>query len=250
MTEADVARNERDAVIRSLALRAIGRTGADIERLVREARQIARRQGRPLAYEDIATRLDTGKPLRSHASKWRRAVHEAGHAIARHHLGLGTVDLVTINGMDGESFVDGCMDSDVVDSESALMDRMVSLLAGRAAEDVTFGAPGLGSGGSISSDLAKATEIALGLEIMFGMGKTFPLVYVTHATLALDRSDQLKLLDRINVRLESAYEQASKLIQCNAEQLEGLAQLLMKSETLEGDSLLAAMRSLKQGSRV
>jgi ATP-dependent Zn protease len=250
MTEADDVANECDAVIRSLALRAIGRTGADIERLVREARQIARRQGRPLAYEDIATRLDTGKPLRSQASRWRRAVHEAGHAIARHHLGLGTVDLVTINGMDGESFVEGYMDSDAVDSESALMDRMVSLLAGRAAEDVTFGGLGLGSGGSISSDLARATEIALGLETIFGTGQTFPLVYVTQATLELDRTDQLKLLSRINDRLESAYIQARELIRANAEQVKGLAQLLMKSETLEGDGLVAAIHSLEQGNVV
>ena len=59
---------EVNAVLRSLALKAVGLTGADIERLVREARQTARRQKRALAYDDIKARLDAGKPKRSEAS--------------------------------------------------------------------------------------------------------------------------------------------------------------------------------------
>lgn len=194
---------EEHVVIRSLALKAVGLTGADIERLIREARQTARRQKRSLVYDDIKARLGAGKPERSDAFRWRRAVHEAGHAVARHHLGLGTVELVTINGASGQSYVDGNIDIDSEDMEDALTARIVSMLAGRAAEETLLGKPGLGSGGSEQSDLAKATGIALALETIFGTSTKHPLLHV-NTIYPLDQAISLNLGEAVSKRLGEA----------------------------------------------
>jgi len=64
--------------LKTLARKAQGLTGADIERWVREARQKARREGRKLAYGDLESLLAGAKPARSTALRMRIAVHEAG----------------------------------------------------------------------------------------------------------------------------------------------------------------------------
>lgn len=92
---------DADIVLRNLARRAMSMSGADIERLVREARQTARRERRSLAWEDLDRRLSASKPKRSEALRWRMAVHESGHAIARMVLGLGVITLITIDAVDG-----------------------------------------------------------------------------------------------------------------------------------------------------
>lgn len=51
-----------DAVLRQLARRALGYTGADIERLVREARQKARREQRSLSFSDLDGLLSASRP--------------------------------------------------------------------------------------------------------------------------------------------------------------------------------------------
>jgi hypothetical protein len=63
-------------------LAAAGKTGADIERHIREARQKARREKRPLTYTDIHSALTAGQTAMPPELVWRIAVHEAGHALA------------------------------------------------------------------------------------------------------------------------------------------------------------------------
>jgi len=235
---------EENAVLRSLALKAVGMTGADIERLVREARQTARRQKRPLAYDDIKARLDAGKPKRSEASRWRRAVHEAGHAVARHHLGLGTVELVTINGASGKSYVDGQVDVDA-DMEDVLTARIVSMLAGRAAEEIVLGKPGLGSGGSEHSDLAKATEIALALETIFGTSRKHPLLHVK-TVFPHNQTATTEIAKAVNKRLEEAYKKALEIARWFKAVVLQIAKELLALETLDRGKIQKCLKSIVQ----
>ena len=234
-----------NAVLRSLALKAVGLTGADVERLVREARQTARRQKRALAYEDIKARLDAGKPKRSDASRWRRAVHEAGHAVARHHLGLGTVELVTINGASGQSYVDGNIDVDSEDMEDALTARIVSMLAGRAAEEIVLGKPGLGCGGSDQSDLARATGIALALETIFGTSTQHPLVHV-NTLYPMDPTIAVNLGEAVNKRLGEAYVRSLAITKRFEPEISEIAKDLVVFETLDKGAVRKRLEPIKQ----
>ena len=88
--------SDADAVLRRMARRALGYSGADIERLVREARQKARREQRALTYADLDQLLSASRPTISPQKRRRIAVHEAGHVLA---LGFGpglTIEGVTL----------------------------------------------------------------------------------------------------------------------------------------------------------
>jgi cell division protease FtsH len=73
-------------ILKRLATRAIGLTGADIERIVGQASLKARREKRPLRFEDLEAGVRMDRPAMPYDLRWRFAVHEAGHAIVHHVL--------------------------------------------------------------------------------------------------------------------------------------------------------------------
>lgn len=240
--------NDIDTVVRSLALKAVGLTGADIERVVREARRTARREKRELVYNDIAARLESGKPKRSEESQWRRAIHEAGHAVARYHLRQGSVDTITINGPSGRSYIEGSLDIDSLEMEDAYAATMISILAGRAAEEVVLGKPSLGSGGSDQSDLAKATEVAVALETNLGTSQLHPLVHVT-TLYPVDQTITINTGEAVSKRLEEAYRKSLELVKHFRPQLIQISEKLVKNETLESDDIAEYVAALGKKSQ-
>lgn len=77
--------------LQRLALLATGKTGADIERLIREARQRARREQRPITWSDLEAALLSERRQKTPENRYRIAVHEVGHALAYTMLGIGEV---------------------------------------------------------------------------------------------------------------------------------------------------------------
>ncbi|MCF6368133.1 ATP-dependent metallopeptidase FtsH/Yme1/Tma family protein [Rhizobium halophilum] len=162
-----------------LATRAMGLTGADIERVVREARLKARREKRPLTYADLEAGIRGHRPPLPHDVRWRLAVHESGHAVVHHALRLGSVKGLTIDAKDGGhnaiTFGDGGPDT------AEWYERLLALLmAGRAAELIVLKTASAGSGGAEHSDLARATRIATSMEQTLGFGTRHPLLYLEH----------------------------------------------------------------------
>ncbi|MER9473545.1 hypothetical protein [Mesorhizobium sp. M0520] len=143
-------------VLRTLALKGKGLTGADIERLVREARHTARREQRPLVYFDLFDILAYCNPERPHALRWRMAVHESGHTIAYLNLGIGTITAITID-TPGGGYIEAEIPNPSEETEELAGAMLVMRLAGRAAEYEILGSVTAGSGGSSTSDLATAT---------------------------------------------------------------------------------------------
>jgi cell division protease FtsH len=231
-------------VLRRLARRAAGLSGADIERLVREARQAARRARRPLAYADLETLLAGTRPPKPPAMRRRIAVHEAGHVLARLLHRVGTITLVTIEGLDGQGFVESIMDDDAVDTQERCLAMLGVYLAGRAAEQVVFGTMLSGSGGSERSDLARATALAYAMEASLGFGTEMPLLYRDiadqHAALRFDPG----LARRVNARLETAEADVGRLIRRNRRRLDTIAETLLRHGTLEGEALAVLVASL------
>jgi ATP-dependent Zn protease len=233
-----------DGVLRVLARKATGLSGADVERLVREARQTARRERRPLSFADIESRLAASRPDKPESLRRRVALHEAGHAIARMSLGLGGIDLITIDGPGGNGMV---LTDELPlreETEALLEAMLVAKLAGRAAEEELLGSCVAGSGGSSASDLGSATALALKMEVAFGFGREAPLLYRDadqHAPLLLSRPD---VAIRVNARLERAYAEARKLILSHQAAVEALAVLLLQIETIEGPELTHILEQL------
>lgn len=237
---------DADAVLRRLARRALGYSGADIERLVREARQKARREQRSLTYADLDQMLSASRPVITPQKRRRIAVHEAGHMLARILLDLGELTTVTIDTATG-GFTEATSPDDVVDTAEQCDHYLEMTMAGRAAEQVVYGSTLSGSGGFAHSDLAKATQLATAMEVSLGFGKRLPLLYrdPDHGQ-AMIRQDR-DLARRVHRRLDRAEASARKLIRRRRVQLEMIADALEAHGTLEGGELAALAEKVRAG---
>ena len=233
------------AQLRPLARLAVGRSGADIERLVREARLKSRRAGQKLAWNDLVQALGDGRLDRPEHLRWRMAVHEAGHALVHLKVGTGRIVVISIEAEQGGT-VRIEPEPHVLETEAWTMAQIVVRLAGRAAEDLVFGDPVAGSGGPPESDLAVATDIAVQLEASLGFGRHQPLLHRS-----MDNRSHMLALDAhlsagVNERLEECYGRARAILEADRDAHLGLADMLLRQGVLEGAELDDALGELRQ----
>lgn len=243
MTQASTLHERRSTAsqvnteLRMLALKADGLTGADIERLVREARQTARRQNRPVTWQDLDQAMRQETPVRTPVERWLRAVHEAGHAVLNYALAFGDPIRLSIEGGTGAAFYFQ-RDRPML-YEDDYETRLAIRLAGRAAEKLIFGVISTGSAGAEHSDLGQATELAIGLESILGFSEHKPLLYRTLSNaLGVDDEDSA-FAARVNQRLERAYEIATYGINLNRPLHQALAEAVYQHGILEGHQVTA-----------
>ncbi len=221
------------AGLRPLAVRALGQTGADIERLVREARQSARRQRRLLTWQDLDIALQGRRKRMPDDVLWRVCLHEAGHAIAWSLLGVGEVLSVTV-GVENLGQVLTRRRNDMAQTETWLRQTMACLLGGRVSERMVLGDVVAGAGGDDTSDLAQATDYALAAETSLGFSRINPLLYRNPSgsldLLSLDR----ELAARVNERLISAETLALELLTSHCNDLLEIASRLQERGVMEG----------------
>lgn len=232
----------RHPLLKRLATRAMGMTGADIERIVREARLRARRERRQVSYEDIEAGIRSHRPPPSPERRWRVAVHETGHVLVHHALALGPIGGVTIDSANG-AFGRLGFESSRADSRAWIEDVLATLLAGRAAEALVLGEATAGAGGMAESDLARATTFAFSLERTLGFGADLPLLYrpANNETSVLD-GDRM-LATRVHAHLERAQERATGIIKANRPAFDAVANALAGAQALEGSEVVAMLES-------
>ncbi|QKV20051.1 ATP-dependent Zn protease [Oricola thermophila] len=227
-----------ETLLRRLALKTAGFSGADIERLVREARAMARREQRPLSWTDLERLLEAGRPKITDGLRRRAAIHEAGHAIVGHLLGIGRIRSVGIAVTSNEAghvwSEETTADEQV---EPRLMARLAVLLAGRAAERVILGTVSAGAGGDHDSDLAQATKLAADIETVLGLARTRPLLHRRIEPFMLLGGQAKGLVRRIDRRLRRAERQACRIVRENRDAVIDLAARLLEVEVLEGEDL-------------
>lgn len=236
MTNTGQSESDVQTALKRLGTRAMGLTGADVERIVREARQVARRQKRPVRYQDLEDGIRMNRPELPHDLRWRFAVHEAGHAIVHHALKLGPIQGITIDMPDGGYSLLAFHRSGS-DTRSYREDLLVMLLAGRAAEQIVFCSVSVGSAGSDDSDLARATRLALALERSLGFGAVQPLLYRDDKDPTPVLDAQPDLAARVHARLEKALAKATDVLDGNREMLDRLTATLFEQQVLDGEAV-------------
>ena len=234
---------DREATLRHLARRAVGFSGADIERLVREARQRARRERRTLSYADLDALLAATRPTMSPEKLRRVAVHEAGHLLLRVLLGVGEVTLVTIEAV-GDAFTESIATDGVIETRQACEDYLAVIMGGRAAEQVVYDSALAGSGGSSQSDLAQATRLATVMETSLGFGSRHPLLYRDPDHWQTLLRQDARLARRVHARIDKAERRARRQVRQNRCKLEIVVDALLKNGTLEGEQLKRLLRNL------
>jgi cell division protease FtsH len=225
--------------LRPLALLAAGKTGADIERLVREERAQCRRKSLPLTWDVLEEALRRDDGAFSVEVRHRIAVHEIGHALAFEMTGLGEVVSVRLHASGGKT--ETLLNRDRLQFAEGICDNLTCILGGRAAETVVFRETLVGSGGGSHSDLGQATLLALELETALGLGGDAPLVY----RMPINPSETLlyntALADRVQKRLADAERRAIELLEPYREVISALGHRLLKAQALEGEAIRAAL---------
>jgi SpoVK/Ycf46/Vps4 family AAA+-type ATPase len=210
----------RDNLLSRLARSAIGLSGADIERLVRTARRRARREKRALQAEDLVPVFSERHKRLSPEMRWRMAVHEAGHVIVHRELGYGEPLSVHLDDTGGRMVPNL---ANRVLTENELMNQIILLLAGRAAEEVVFGDVSAGAAMSEASDIALATDLALRIEAQFGF---VSLLYFDEVALRQRLLMDDELRRRVRRRLQTGYGEAVATIRGAQRDFEALARSL------------------------
>ena len=237
----------KQLVLKPLAMSALGNTGADVERFIREARQKARRQKRKLTYDDIKDALSAGQNTMSEELLWRIAIHESGHALALIGFDLGTIQTISV-GTGAGGFIESNIRQHSTQDEEWINRMLAFILAGRAAEVLILGNSGMGSGGTDQSDLAQATHLALDAETSLGFGKHHPLLYRRIQDQSVLLTSDRQLAQRVHMRLEAAEAIANDLLNRNKDILLKLSNSLVTEKVLDGDEVQNLIgKNLKTG---
>lgn len=237
--ETKVTTKTSGEVLRPLALLAAGLSGADIERLVREVRACCRRRAEPVTWDVLEAALKRDGGAFSDDVRYRIAVHEIGHALCYELTGVGNVISVRLHGLGGKT--ETLIDREKLQFAEGMLDSLVSVFGGRAAEEIVFGEKMVGSGGDLQSDLALATSIAVELETAFGLGEDHPLIYRPPTSAADMLHYNVPLAERVQGRLDRAERQAVDLLEPHRHLLETLGRQLVASRVLEGETIREAL---------
>jgi len=214
-------------------------SGAMLEGLINDAAiNAARRASDYIEPQDITTAYYTAlagseKKDRSNIREKERettAWHEAGHAVAalvtnpENRVAKVTI-IPSTSGAGG--FCVSIPPERMYYTKQDLRQQIMVSLAGRAAEELHFGADNVTTGAS--NDIEKATTAAMQYVAKFGMGNGI--------------ADMLLLKDEQRVAQESAelvntlYMETLQLLQGNYSAVENLAKLLLEKETVDGEEI-------------
>ena len=224
----------------TIALLCAGMTGADIEKLVRDARRKARKHKRRISEDDLIAALEGETPNADPALLHRIAVHEAGHAVAALHLGIWEKVSVSII---RRSFRGGRTDFGALRQSTMtreFLDKMmITALAGRAAEEALLGAPSAGAGGSEQSDLAQATRIATDIVSNFGLSERMGLLWFGQHSRDNPVLFDQRISNEVSAILKTTYDETLAFVKAHRVAIEAVAAALEKSRALAHDDVLA-----------
>ena len=249
-----------DVSLKTIAMATTGFTGADLQNLLNEAAILATRADRPvILMEDLnqaMMKVIAGPEKRSRIRTKRdqrlTAFHEAGHAVAMHHLPTqDPVNFITVIPR-GQSL--GATWSFPVEESNHLtrnemFENIISLLGGRVAEDLVFGDISTGA----SNDIDRASKLARDMVARYGMcsavgtisyhsddevfiggsyGKTKSYSDKTAGTI----DDEVKKL------MDQAYDRCRQILTENMDKLTQVAEFLIVHENMSGQQFADCMK--------
>jgi cell division protease FtsH len=243
-----------------------GFSGADLMNLVNEAALMAARRNKRVVtmaeFEDAKDKIMMGAERRSsgmtEAEKKLTAYHEAGHAITA--LKVPVADplhkATIIPRGRALGMVMQLPEGDRYSmSYKWMISRLVIMMGGRVAEEITFGKDNITSGAS--SDIEQATKLARAMVTQWGFsdklghvayGENQQEVFLGHSvSQSKNVSEETAKLIDMEVRrlIDEAYVEAKRILTENNEGFVAIAEGLLEYETLTGEELKALVRGEK-----
>ncbi|MFT9850321.1 ATP-dependent zinc metalloprotease FtsH [Aneurinibacillus sp. REN35] len=239
-----------------IARRTPGFTGADLENLLNEAALLAaRRNKRKIDMNEVDEAIDRviagpAKKSRVISDDEKRLVayHEAGHTICGYFLkNADMVHKVTIipRGSAGGYTVMLPKEDRFFATRSDLLDKIVGLLGGRVAEELVLKEISTGA----HNDFERATGIARRMVMEFGMSTNLgPMQFgQSQGQVFLGRdfgheqnySDETarQIDQEIQTIIRDCHQRCTDLLNEHMDKLEGVAQALLKVETLDAEQI-------------
>lgn len=254
-----------DVDIEAIANMTSGMVGADLANLVNEAALLAvrRKKNRVTmkefeeAVERVIAGLEKKNRLINEEERKIVAYHEVGHALVALSLpGTDPVKKISIvpRGIAALGYTMQVPTEDrFLMKKAELLNRIASLLGGRAAEELVFGDISTGA----HNDLARATDIARSMVKEYGMSEKVGQVYFAKEKQAMflnvpgmetrgDYSEATaQLIDQeVKEIINTQYDKAKGILKEKRDALDKGAQLLLEKEKIEGQELKALMESV------
>lgn len=237
--------------LKALAAQTPGFAGAEIANVCNEASLLASRKDKERiamtdfqeAIERVIGGLEKKNKIISPRERNIVAYHESGHAIVGHYLkNADPVHKVSIvpRGIGALGYtLQTPLEDRYLLSRDELIERLCSLLGGRAAEDIVFNQISTGA----SNDLERVTEIATRMVTMYGMSEKLGNVSFTDnsqqnflggVNMKPYSEDTARVIDaEVKRIIDDAYQKTKNLLNEKRDKLEELAKQLLAKEVLD-----------------
>ena len=243
-----------DVDIKIIAKNTSGMVGADLENLINEAALLAVRRDLTeigeAEIEDAMVKITMGPEkktrVRSDKEKTLVAYHETGHALTSKYLptqdDVHEISIIPRGTAGGYTMYQPSEDKSFI-SKQEMLENIVSLLGGRAAEDVVLGDVSTGA----SNDIERATKIANAMVTKYGMSDRV-------GTMMLGSENQEVFLGRdfgreknyseetaaiideeVKQIIDRAYATAKEILNQNRDKLDKIAAILIEREKISGE---------------
>ncbi|HQB01485.1 MAG TPA: ATP-dependent zinc metalloprotease FtsH [Planctomycetota bacterium] len=251
---------DKDIVLKQLAQRTPGFSGADLASVMNEAALLAARKGKKIIQQDdlaeAIERVMAGPQLKSRiiSDQERKitAFHEVGHAIIHElHPHANPVHKVSI--IPRGSALGYTMSMPEEDKYNKTKDEILAeiccFLAGRIAEEVEFGIMSTGA----SNDFQHVSNLARSMIARYGMSKTVgPMAFeAEERELYIGKrspsysNETLQTIDQETRQIvEECYNYTRSLLETHKENMRKIVDVILEKETLEGDEFRKLLNEL------
>lgn len=247
----------------AIALATAGAVGSDLANIINEAAINAVKNGRlAVNQSDLFESVEVviaGKEKKDRIlgkeEKRMVAYHEVGHALITCLMkNAEPVQKITIvpRTMGSLGYTMQVPEEEkYLLTKDELITRIVTLLGGRAAEEIVFATVTTGA----SNDIERATKLARTMVSQYGMSETFGLMGLeTVESQYLDGRSVLNCSDKtaamldeeVNKMLKEYYSKAKELLGGNRECLDRVSEYLIEKETITGKEFLDIVETVKR----
>ncbi len=245
--------------LKEIARATSGASGAELANIINEAALRAVRLGRQsVNQEDLMESVETviagyqrKNAVMSEQEKRIVSYHEIGHALVAamqtHSAPVTKITIIprtsgalgyTMQVDEGEHYLM---------SREELLNKIVTLTGGQAAEELIFHSITTGA----SNDIEKATRLARGMITRYGMGEFGMVALETvnnqylggDTSLSCSPAYSEKIDEQVVALVKQAREKADRILRENEAKLHELAAYLMKQETITGEEFMRILNA-------
>lgn len=218
----------------------VGASPAVIEAVINEAAILSAADGRCIITKAMLDEAYFKQLMEGHSKKDAErqqdeikltAYHEAGHALLGFLFGDEITKISIVPSTSGAGGVTMFNQKKIgLYSKQELEQQVMTLYAGRLAEEVLVGPDNVTTGAS--NDIERASELLYDMIVSYGMGKEDSLI-----SYSVIQAGKSVITDQILAYSERLRYDAEMIINSNKDKLKMIAEKLIENETIDGDEL-------------